>query len=72
MELAPFGQLPFIVPDDPGVGRHRWFNLAVVPRPAGVEAQFNFADAVWSTEGDAAEELLLPVERLVVAGAVDA
>ena len=72
MKLALFGWLPFIVPDDPGIGRHGLFDLAFVPCPAGVEAQFNFADAVWATEGDAAEELFLPTECLVMAGAVDA
>ena len=72
LELAPLRRLPFIVPDDPGVGRHGLFDLALVPCPTGVEAQFNFADAVWPAEGDAAEELLLPAERLVMAGAVDA
>ena len=72
LELTPFGRLPFIVPDDPGVGRHGLFDLAFVPCPAGIEAQFHLADGVGATEGDAAEELLLPAERLVMAGAVDA
>ena len=71
LELTPLGRFPCIVPDDPGVGRHRRFDLALVPGAACVEAQFHFADAVWPAECDAAKDLLVPAERLVMAGTVD-
>lgn len=48
---------PGIGPDDPGVRRHGWFDSTVVPRAAGVEAEFNFTDAIRSTEGDTAKRV---------------
>ena len=72
LEFAPLRRFPCVVPNYPGVGRHRILDLAFVPHPAGVEAQFHFTDAVWPTKSDAAKELRLPAERLVMAGAVDA
>ena len=71
LEFATFGRLPSIVPDDPGIGRHGCFDRTFIPRAARVKAQFHFADAVGAAEGDAAELLLLPANRLVMARAVD-
>src|SRR6266850_5669041 len=71
LELAALRRFPGVVPDDPGVGRHRPFVLALVPCPAGVEAQFNFADTVWPTEGDSPEFLLDSAKRLIMSRGID-
>ena len=71
LELSPFGGRPLIVPDDPGVGRHGLFDLALVPCPACVETQFNFADAVWPAEGDSPEFLLDSAKRLIMSWGID-
>ena len=71
LEFSVPRRFPCIVPDHPGVGRHRRFDLTLVPGAARVEAQFHFADAVWPAECDAAKDLLVPAECLVVAGTVD-
>ena len=72
LEFSSLRRFPGIAPDHPGVGRHGWFDLAVVPGPAGIEAQFNFTDAVWPAEGNVTEQLFLPAERLIMTGAIDA
>src|SRR5215467_9965570 len=72
LELALLGWLPRVVPDHPGVGRHRWFDLALVPRTACVETQLDFADTVWTTKCDAAELLFGPAQCLVMARGIDA
>src|SRR5580765_1438231 len=72
LEFAALRRFPGIVPDDPGVGRHGLFDLALVPCPAGVETQFNFADAVWPAEGDSPEFLLGSAKRLIMSRGIDA
>lgn len=72
LELSWFRWAPGVAPDDPGIGRHWRLDLAAVPGAAGIEAQFHFADAVGSTEGDAAEGVLRSTQGLVVSGRIDA
>src|SRR6266850_5888527 len=66
LELAALRRFPGVVPDDPGEGRHGLFDFALVPCPAGVEAQFNFADAIGPAEGDSPEFLLDSAKRLIM------
>ena len=66
LELSLFWRLPRIVPDYPRVGRHRLFNLTLIPGAACVKAQFDLTNRVGPAEGNTAEFVLGSAKRLVM------
>src|SRR3989454_3541543 len=69
---AGLGRGPIVIPDHPRIGGQRQLEWRVLPDPSAVETDLDLLDGLRPAEGDAFEQVLLPAENLVMAGAVNA